>query len=83
MKPIGIDRNEFIVGWNAGHCFGPGWRNEPLWVFVENGATGKIRGICLQPAEWESSNALLHIVPFLQNACEAMRQHTPIEVKPV
>ena len=48
---IPLSRTERIVTAYAEPAAGPGWANTPLWVIIEDGATGKVRQVCLQPSE--------------------------------
>ena len=53
MKPktIKLGRLERVVAVVPAAASGAGWRNRPVWVYIEDGATGRIRSECLQPRE--------------------------------
>jgi hypothetical protein len=48
---IPLAMHEFVVTAYAENARGPGWSNTPIWVIIENGATGEIRKECLQPEQ--------------------------------
>jgi hypothetical protein len=44
-------KSDRVVCVYARKASGPGWRNRPLWVVLEDRRTGKMREECLQPSE--------------------------------
>lgn len=51
MKTIQLSPDEHIIAVVPSFSAGPGWSNQPLWVYIEQSATKKLRTECFQPDE--------------------------------
>jgi hypothetical protein len=51
MKTIQLNPDEHIIAVVPAFAAGPGWSNQPLWVYIEQSATKKLRTECIQPDE--------------------------------
>lgn len=59
-KIIQLGRSERIVAVVPEESYGPGWANEPTWVYIHDGATGQFRCECIQPEERRDALHFLH-----------------------
>lgn len=52
MKPqvIKLARGETIIAVVPERCHGPGWSNQPVWVYIKTN-DGRLREECIQPEE--------------------------------
>lgn len=50
QKTITLARNERIIAVVPEACSGPGWANQPTWVYIV-ASDGKLRSECIQPGE--------------------------------
>lgn len=51
MKTIKLNPDEHIIAVVPAFAAGPGWSNQPVWVYIEQSATKKLRTECIQPDE--------------------------------
>ena len=51
MKTIQLSPDENIIAVVPAFAAGPGWSNQPLWVYIEQSATKTLRTECIQPEE--------------------------------
>lgn len=68
-------QTERLVCVYARPASGPGWRNRPLWVVVENIDTGKMGEMCIQPeAQGQEIEALYDIAAEVDKSlCAAVK----------
>lgn len=52
MKPktIKLARGENVIAVVPERCHGPGWSNQPVWVYIKTN-DGRLREECIQPEE--------------------------------
>jgi hypothetical protein len=58
MKRKILEPGDRVLAARPDSASGPGWRNEPIWVYVQRNG-GAIREECLQPDEQTGNMALL------------------------
>lgn len=49
MLKIKLRKDERIIAVVPQFASGPGWANRPLWVYIEQHTTNKLRTECIQP----------------------------------
>ena len=48
---IELHKDERIIAVVPEYASGPGWANKPIWVYIEQSATKRLRTECIQPDE--------------------------------
>lgn len=76
MKTLKLDRYERIIAVVPERAHGPGWANQPVWVYISD-PTGKLRMECLQPDE--QSAAMLALFQPGAAMAKALAEAVPIE----
>ena len=76
MLKIKLHKDEKIIAVVPQFASGPGWANRPLWVYIEQHATNKLRTECIQPED-QTPEMLALFSPGAAMA-EALVQSVPI-----
>jgi hypothetical protein len=78
MKTIQLTRHERILAIWPEVASGPGWRNEIVYVYVEDTMTSRVRTVDIQPHE--QSPAMEVLFKSAAAMAESLRRAVPTEV---
>jgi hypothetical protein len=78
MKTIQLTRDERILAIVPEFACGPGWRNEIVYVYIEDTTNGQVRTEDIQPHEQSSAMGVLFDAAAAM--AESLRRAVPVEV---
>ena len=78
MKTIQLTRHERILAIWPEFASGPGWRNEIVYVYVEDTTNGRVRTEDIQPHE--RSESMIVLFTAAAAMADALRRAVPTEV---
>lgn len=50
-RTLELNQHERIIAVVPEICAGPGWSNQPVWVYIQDSQHSRLRTACLQPEQ--------------------------------